>query len=122
MLSHPAPPAAGPTLTVRETDARLTELGKVSGPGAQAERARIVGALMGAATADEQAFLRGLLTGKVRQGALDAVATEGLARATGADPAGVRRAVMLTGSLQTVARALLGEGPGSLERFRLTVG
>ncbi|MET9073793.1 ATP-dependent DNA ligase [Streptomyces sp. NPDC004232] len=122
VLSHPVPPAAGPTLTVRETDARLTELGAVSGPGAQAERARIVGALMGAATADEQGFLRGLLTGEVRQGALDAVAVEGLARATGADPAGVRRAVMLAGSVQAVAQVLLAEGPGALERFRLTVG
>ncbi|MFB8177428.1 ATP-dependent DNA ligase [Streptomyces sp. NPDC055966] len=122
VLSHPVPPVAGPTLTVRETDARLTELGAVSGPGAQAERARIVGALMGAATADEQGFLRGLLTGEVRQGALDAVAVEGLARATGADPAGVRRAVMLAGSVQAVAQVLLAEGPGALERFRLTVG
>ncbi|MFI2205327.1 ATP-dependent DNA ligase [Streptomyces sp. NPDC020192] len=122
VLSRPVPPAAEPTLTVRETDARLTELGRVSGPGAQAERARIVGGLMGAATEDEQRFLRGLLTGEVRQGALDAVAVEGLARATGADPADVRRAVMLAGSLQTVAQALLAEGPGALERFRLTVG
>ncbi|WP_225098921.1 ATP-dependent DNA ligase [Streptomyces sp. CoH27] len=122
VLSRAVPPAAGPALTVQEVDALLTELGSVSGPGAQAERTRIVGALMGAATEEEQRFLRGLLTGEVRQGALDAVAVEGLARATGADPAGVRRAVMLAGSLQTVARALLAEGPGALERFGLTVG
>ncbi|QHA03288.1 ATP-dependent DNA ligase [Streptomyces broussonetiae] len=122
VLSHPVPPAAEPTLTVREADARLTELGRVRGAGAQAERTRIVGSLMGAATADEQRFLRGLLTGEVRQGALDAVAVEGLAQATGADPAAVRRAVMLAGSLQTVAQALLAEGPGALDRFRLTVG
>ncbi|WEO98832.1 ATP-dependent DNA ligase [Streptomyces sp. FXJ1.172] len=122
VLGRPVPPAAEPTLTVRETDARLAALGKVSGAGAQAERARIVGELMGAATADEQHFLRGLLTGEVRQGALDAVAVEGLAQATGADPAAVRRAVMLAGSLQTVAQALLAEGPGALDGFRLTVG
>ncbi|WP_318204777.1 ATP-dependent DNA ligase [Streptomyces sp. SCL15-4] len=122
VLGRPVPPAAEPTLTVREVDARLGELGEVAGPGAQAERARIVGELMGAATEAEQRFLLGLLTGEVRQGALDAVAVEGLARATGADPADVRRAVMLAGSLQTVAGALLGEGPAALERFRLTVG
>lgn len=122
VLSRPVPPAAQPTLTVREVDARLTELGKVSGTGSQAERARLVGELMGAATEDEQRFLFGLITGEVRQGALDAVAVEGLARATEAPPADVRRAVMLAGSLQDVARALLAEGPGSLERFRLTVG
>ncbi|CAL9646297.1 DNA ligase B [Streptomyces sp. enrichment culture] len=122
VLGRPVAPAAGPTLTVREVDARLTELGKVSGPGSQAERARLVGELMGAATEEEQRFLLGLLTGEVRQGALDAVAVEGLAEATGAPPADVRRAVMLAGSLQRVAEALLTEGPAALDRFRLTVG
>ncbi|MER6423921.1 ATP-dependent DNA ligase [Streptomyces sp. NPDC001137] len=122
VLSRPVAPAAEPTLTVRQVDALLGELGKVSGTGSQAERARLVGELMGAATEDEQRFLLGLLTGEVRQGALDAVAVEGLAQATGAPPADVRRAVMLAGSLQTVAQALLADGPTALDRFRLTVG
>ncbi|MGW2896706.1 ATP-dependent DNA ligase [Streptomyces sp. NPDC001212] len=122
VLGRRVAPAAEASLTVREVDARLSELGKVSGPGSQAERARIVGGLMGAATEDEQRFLLGLLTGEVRQGALDAVAVEALAGATGAPPADVRRAVMLAGSLQTVAQALLADGPPALERFRLTVG
>ncbi|MFD7302472.1 ATP-dependent DNA ligase [Streptomyces pharetrae] len=122
VLGRPVAPAAGPSLTVREVDARLTALGQVSGPGSQAERTRLAGELMGAATEEEQRFLLGLLTGEVRQGALDAVAVEGLAGATGAPPADVRRAVMLAGSLQTVAEALLTEGPPALERFRLTVG
>ncbi|PWI07951.1 ATP-dependent DNA ligase [Streptomyces sp. NWU339] len=122
VLSRPVAPAAEPTLTVREVDALLTTLGEVSGPGSRAERALLVGELLGASTEDEQRFLLGLLTGEVRQGALDAVAVEGLARATGAPSADVRRAVMLAGSLQPVAGALLADGPGALERFRLTVG
>ncbi|MEU7470673.1 ATP-dependent DNA ligase [Streptomyces sp. NPDC044984] len=122
VLSRPVAPAAEPSLTVREVDALLTALGEVSGPGSRAERARLVGELLGAATEEEQRFLSGLLTGEVRQGALDAVAVEGLAQATGAPPADVRRAVMLAGSLQAVAGALLADGPGALERFRLTVG
>jgi DNA ligase-1 len=122
VLSRPVAPAAGPSLAVRDVDTLFTELGKVSGTGSQAERARLVGELMGAATEDEQRFLFGLISGEVRQGALDAVATEGLAQATEAPPADVRRAVMLAGSLQTVAEALLADGPAALERFRLTVG
>ncbi len=122
VLGRPVAPAAEPTLTVRAVDALLSELGKVAGAGSQAERARLVGELMGAATEAEQRFLLGLLTGEVRQGALDAVAVEGLAQATGAPPADVRRAVMLAGSLQTVAEALLTDSPPALERFRLTVG
>jgi DNA ligase-1 len=122
VLSRQVEPAPEPTLTVREVDARLSALGKVSGAGSQGERARLVGELMGAATADEQRFLFGLITGEVRQGALDAVAVEGLAQATDVPATDVRRAVMLAGSLQTVAEALLADGPASLDRFRLTVG
>lgn len=122
VLARPVAPASGATLTVRETDARLTALGKVSGPGSQAERIRLVGELMGAATEEEQRFLFGLITGEVRQGALDAFAVEGLAAATGAPAAEVRRAVMPAGSLAAVAQALLADGPGALARFRLTVG
>ncbi|MER7774844.1 ATP-dependent DNA ligase [Streptomyces sp. NPDC096191] len=122
VLGREVAPAAEPSLTVRDVDARLTHLASVTGTGSQAERARLVGELMGAATEDEQRFLIGLLTGEVRQGALDAAAVEGLAAATDAPPADVRRAVMLAGSLQTVAEALLADGPGALEGFRLTVG
>ncbi|MET7912406.1 ATP-dependent DNA ligase [Streptomyces avermitilis] len=122
LLGRPVTPASEPSLTVRDVDARLTAVGAVTGTGSQAERGRLMGELMAAATGAEQAFLRGLLTGEVRQGALDAVAVEGLAEATGAPPADVRRAVMLAGSLQTVARALLAQGPAALDDFRLTVG
>ncbi|MFD6289193.1 ATP-dependent DNA ligase [Streptomyces sp. NPDC060205] len=122
LLGASVPPAGEPSLTVREVDGRLTALGAVSGTGSQAERARLVGELMGAATEPEQKFLRALIGGEVRQGALDAVAVEGLARATDAPSADVRRAVMLAGSLQTVAERLLADGPEALEEFSLTVG
>ncbi|KFF95226.1 ATP-dependent DNA ligase [Streptomyces scabiei] len=122
VLDQHIPPAATPTLTVRGVDARLTAIGTATGPGSQAERRRLVGELLAAATEDEQRYLFGLLTGEVRQGALDAVAIDGLAGATGAPADDVRRAVMLAGSLQTVARALLAEGPSALAGFRLTVG
>ncbi|MFF3377330.1 ATP-dependent DNA ligase [Streptomyces sp. NPDC002680] len=122
MLDQQIPGATDPSLTVRDVDARLTAIGTVTGPGSQAERKRLVGELLAAATPDEQRFLFGLITGEVRQGALDAVAVEGLAVATDAPPADVRRAVMLAGAIQPVAQALLTEGAPALARFRLTVG
>ncbi|MEW2118774.1 ATP-dependent DNA ligase [Streptomyces sp. NPDC005474] len=122
MLDQQVPPAAEPSLTVLVVDARLTAIGAVTGAGSQAERGRLVSELLAAATADEQRFLFALITGEVRQGALDAVAVEGLAAATEAPPADVRRAVMLAGSIQPVAQALLADGPTALARFRLTVG
>ncbi|GHF37979.1 putative DNA ligase [Streptomyces mashuensis] len=115
-------PAAEPTLTVREVDRRLGEIAAVSGKGAQAERKRLVGVLLAAATAEEQFFLFRLIGGELRQGALDALAVEGLAAAVGAPPEEVRRAVMLGGSLGAVARALLAGGPAALAAFRLEVG
>ncbi|MFE7370833.1 ATP-dependent DNA ligase [Streptomyces anulatus] len=121
-LGDPVEPASGPTLTVTGVDAELTALAATSGPGSQALRRERLRALFAAATADEQRFLWALLTGEVRQGALDAVAADALAHAAGAPPADVRRAVMLAGSLQDVARVLLTEGPGALGAFRLTVG
>ncbi|MFI2357303.1 ATP-dependent DNA ligase [Streptomyces anulatus] len=121
-LGDPVEPASGPTLTVTGVDAELTALAATSGPGSQALRRERLRDLFAAATADEQRFLWALLTGEVRQGALDAVAADALAHAAGAPPADVRRAVMLAGSLQDVARVLLAEGPGALGAFRLTVG
>ncbi|MEU2183819.1 ATP-dependent DNA ligase [Streptomyces thermolilacinus] len=121
-LKEQVPPADHATLTVAGTDAALTALAGVSGQGSQTERRRRVRDLMAAATAPEQRFLLRLLTGEVRQGALDAIALEGVAKAAHAPAADVRRAVMLDGSLPRVAAALLAEGPTALERFRLKVG
>ncbi|MCX4673230.1 ATP-dependent DNA ligase [Streptomyces sp. NBC_01381] len=122
LLKDPVEPACEPTLTVRGTDAALTAIGAVTGPGSQAERKRLIRELMGAATAEEQRFLFGLLTGEVRQGALDAIAVEGLARATEVPATAVRRAVMLAGAVSPVAQALLARGPAALDEFRLSLG
>ncbi|MFI0738788.1 ATP-dependent DNA ligase [Streptomyces sp. NPDC021100] len=121
-LRNPPAPAGAPSLTVAEVDAALTAIAAVAGKGAQAERKRRVDALLARATGEEQRFLLRLIGGELRQGALDALAAEGLAAATGATPDAVRRAVMLGGSLGAVARALLADGPAALEAFRLRVG
>ncbi|MET9551964.1 ATP-dependent DNA ligase [Streptomyces sp. NPDC006645] len=121
-LKDPVPAAETATLTIGEADDTVSALAAVAGPGSQGERRRLVQALLGAATEEEQRFLIALLSGEVRQGALDAVAGEALAQATQAPPAAVRRAVMLAGSLQSVAERLLADGPEALAEFRLTVG
>ncbi|QNP66298.1 ATP-dependent DNA ligase [Streptomyces genisteinicus] len=122
LLREDVPPAAEPSLTVTGTDAALTALAAVAGAGAQNRRRAALAGLLGAATAGEQRFLVSLLAGEVRQGALDAVALDAVARASGAPADAVRRAVMLEGSLPRVAEALFADGPQALERFRLRVG
>ena len=67
------------------------------GQGSAARRAALLGELFGAATGDEQAFLRRLLTGELRQGALEGVMLEAIAAAAAVPAAAVRRAFMLSG-------------------------
>ncbi|WP_156721459.1 ATP-dependent DNA ligase [Streptomyces apocyni] len=116
------PPADEARLTVQEVNAAFDQIAAVSGQGAQAERRRLLHALLSAATEDEQRLLYGLIGGELRQGALDALAAEALAVAVGADPVAVRRAVMLAGRLDVVAAALAADGVAALDDFRLDVG
>jgi ATP-dependent DNA ligase I len=118
-----APPASvAPSLTILGVDASFSEIGAVVGPGSVAERKRLVDEVLGAATAEEQYFLVRLLSGELRQGALDGVMTEAVARASEVPVALVRRAVMLRGSLPAVAQAALDGGAGALSEFGLLVG
>ena len=118
-------PATEPSLTVRDVDAAFEAISAVGGAGSAAERRRQVDALFGAATADEQAFLSGLARGDLRQGALESLVVDALARAAELPLADVRRAVMLRGSPGPVAQAILAPGADgtlALQRFRLEVG
>ncbi|MET9700268.1 ATP-dependent DNA ligase [Streptomyces sp. NPDC006529] len=121
-LSAETEAAAEPTLTVPAVDEAVTALASVAGPGAQGERRRILAELLGAATGQEQRFLRSLLSGEVRQGALDAVALAAVAEAAGVPQTALRRAVMLDGSLPRVAGAVLAGGAQALGAFTLRVG
>jgi ATP-dependent DNA ligase I len=114
--------SAAPSLTVLGVDASFSEIGAVVGPGSVAERKRLVDEVMGAATIEEQYFLVRLLSGELRQGALDGVMTEAVARASEVPVAQVRRAVMLRGSLPAVAEAALDGGADALSSFGLLVG
>jgi DNA ligase-1 len=115
-------PAAQPTLTVREVDDAFERIGRLAGPGSQAERRRLVAELFSRATAGEHRFLVGLLSGELRQGALEGVMVEAIARAAELPAAEVRRALMLRGSLGPVAEAALTSGVPGLRAFHLEVG
>jgi DNA ligase-1 len=107
---------------VLAVDEACSRIGAVSGKGSAAERKRLVGELFAAATADEQYFLVRLLSGELRQGALDGVMTDAVAKGAGVPVGEVRRAVMLSGSLAVAAQAALGGGSAALAAFGLQVG
>ncbi|HEX9376676.1 MAG TPA: ATP-dependent DNA ligase [Actinomycetota bacterium] len=120
-LRDPPPPAATATLRVLEVQRAFEELRSTAGSGSQTRRRAILHDLLARATAPEQAFLRGLMLGEIRQGALEGLMVEAVARASGVGAAEVRRAAMLAGDLAQVARTAVVEGPAGLARFRLTV-
>jgi ATP-dependent DNA ligase I len=113
--------APAPSLPVLEVDAALRKVGEAVGPGSQAARRRELEALFTRATEAEQRFLRRLLLGELRQGALEGVMVEAVARAAAVPAAEVRRALMLSGDLGAVAAAAIAEGRSGLAAFRLTL-
>jgi DNA ligase-1 len=115
-------PAADPSHTVLEVDAELERVSALSGTGSAGARGEAMRRLFSRATGDEQRLLRGLLSGDVRQGALDAAMLDAVSVASGVPLAAVRRAVMLRGATGPVAVAALTSGVEAVEAFGLTVG
>jgi DNA ligase 1 len=116
------PPADTPSLTVLQVDAAFSEIGQVAGKGSQARRAELVNGLFAAATGPEQTFLRRLLGGELRQGALIGVMADAVAKAADIAAPLVRRAAMLGGDLPAVAAAALTDAEAALDQFTLRVG
>jgi len=120
-VSDPAPPADEPSLTVTEVDAAFAAMSRIAGSGSQAARRQAVAELFGRATAAEQDWLRAIVTGNLRQGALDAVTQEAVAQVADVPIAAVRRAAMLAGSTVAAAGAAF-EGEEALAAIGLEVG
>ena len=99
------PPAAEAQLEIVEVDRRFSELAALSGAGSAAVRKGQLGALFARATAAEQRMLGALIVGELRQGALEAVVVEAVARTASLPLDRVRRAYMLAGDLGVVAAA-----------------
>ena len=117
-------PASIPSLTVSGVDLCFERMSLLSGSGSSTARGQLATELFSAATAPEQAMLRGLVTGELRQGSLDALLLEAVAEAAGVPADAVRRAAMLAGATEPVAVAALGsEDPlTALAAFGLVVG
>jgi DNA ligase 1 len=113
------PVAAAPVsvLHLGEVDDAFGRIAATTGRGSPADRVRLLHDLLQRATADEQDFLIRLLFGELRQGALEAILADAVARAATIAPEAIRRAAMMAGALAPVARAALTGG--DLSRFSL---
>jgi DNA ligase-1 len=114
-----AEPATRPSLSILDVDSVFEDLASTTGTGSGAKRTQLLTDLFTRATHDEGEFLRRLLVGELRQGALAGVMTDAVARSSGLPLAAVRRAAMFAGDLPTAAVAALTEGADALSAFGL---
>jgi len=112
-------PAAGGPLTLLDVDQALDVLAQEQGSGSVERRLVVLTGLFSRATSDERRFLSQLLIGEIRQGALEGLLLEAIAKAAGLPPADVRQASMFAGHVGELARAALEEGRAGLARFSL---
>jgi len=113
--------ATEPSIALAEVASALDEVKVTRGPGSKARRTEILAGLLERATSEEQSFLKRLMVGELRQGALAGVMADAIAAATDIEPSLVRRAAMVSGDLAGVGAAAIGGGPDALSEFKLTL-
>ena len=75
-------PAAIPSLEILQVDRLFDQLAGVKGSGAEQRKRFLLGEIFRHATREEQQFLFRLIGGELRQGALEGIMLEALAKAT----------------------------------------
>jgi DNA ligase-1 len=115
----PSGAAEGQPLTLARLDETLTAIAREKGPGSGERRMGFLRGLFAAAEPAGRRLLVELLLGEVRQGALDGVVIEAIARASSLPASDVRRAAMYAPDLGALARAALEEGATGVGSFSL---
>ena len=109
----------GDPLTLLDVDRMCEAVAGEQGAGSAGRRMAALKALFARARPEERRFLVELFRGEVRQGALEGIVLDAVARAAGLPAADVRQAAMYSGHIGEVARAALEEGAAGLARFSL---
>ena len=109
------PAAVAATLELLDVDRAFDALQSAKGKGSAAARMSVLRELFTRATADEQSFLSALVIGEVRQGAVEGVILEAVAKASSVPSDRLRRAVMLAGDLGAVGAAVCSGGERALD-------
>lgn len=113
-----APPSGDP-LTLTDVDRGFGLIASAQGPGSNDRKIGALRALFARATRDERRFLTQLVLGEIRQGALEGLLLEAIAKAARLPAPEVRQAMMFSRNIGEVARAALEEGAHGLARFSL---
>jgi DNA ligase 1 len=121
-LGHSWESADHATLKLTDVDARFAEIERITGAGSARQRQEKLGRLLVQATTAEQHFLKRLVSGELRQGALQGVVTDAVAEAAAVSLASLRHAAMLAGDLVEASAVAIDQGEVGLARFQLHVG
>ena len=114
----PKSTAEAALLELGEVDSGFDRISKVAaGKGSTGERQRLLRELLARATDSEQSFLFRLVTGELRQGAVEGLMLEAVAKAANVPAERVRRARMMAGDLPSVAKAALVGDSAELGAF-----
>jgi DNA ligase-1 len=111
--SRPPDGERGP-LTLADVAEAFGAVAEAAGPGARRIRGARLGELVARASAEEHDLLQRVIYGEMRMGLSEGLVLEAIAEASGAAPATVRRAALVTGDLTAVAALALGPGPAAL--------
>jgi DNA ligase-1 len=117
--ASPEGPPAGEPLALEDVDRAMGAIAEAKGTGSAGRRVEILRALLARTDPAGRRFLAELLLGELRQGALEGLVLNAVARAFGLPSADVRQAAMFSGDLGEVARAAREEGAAGLARFSL---
>jgi DNA ligase-1 len=112
-------PASGEPLTLTEMDRILADVEAEQGPGSDERRQALLRGLFERAHPAGRRLLAELLLGEVRQGALEGLLVDAIARAAGLPASDVRRAAMYATHVGELARVALADGASGLQRFSL---
>jgi DNA ligase-1 len=107
-------PAAASSVTVGDLDRLIADIQAATGSGSATRRRQLLGVLLARATAREGDFVKRLLTGELRQGALAGIMADAIAKAAGVPAEITRRALMLSGDLTRTAEIALAHGEEGL--------
>ncbi len=107
--------------TVIGFDALLSEILVTTGSGSVGARSDLLNRFLAGCENDEVEFVKRVLIGEARQGALAGVVTEAAAKAADVKAAAMRRGAMLQGDLGQAIRIAIVEGADALAAIDLAV-
>jgi DNA ligase-1 len=104
-------------LEITTIQAYLDDVAQASGPGSVEKKKQLIRQLFSKTGIKERNFLIGILMGEIRQGALEGLVLEAVAKASSLPAKMLRQAHMFAGNIGEVAEAALEKGAAGLDRF-----